>query len=410
MRPRNQALLGLGLFVVLVVIAAVLGRRGARRPNLDQRTSSFLSGPGGVRGLADALRRLGIGVRRFRGRPVELSGLPVVPREALAVLDPTFPLSPPEVDQISGFLRTSAARNRGGDLILAGGGAEAVMRCFGYRLSRPRFDSAPVLPPGRPLGPVPAWVHRTLVATHETVAADSTRSSDIGVFRCAVPTPAIAETLLVTPARRVAALRLRPEGSLGWVTLVSDENLIRNRTLRRTDAGPLVLGWLAGRYDRVIFEEYHHGFGASGSLAGSVLEWSARTPWGWAVWQAAAVSVLALLFGAIRFGPARSGIERRRRSPLEHVRALARALSAARGHDVAIAALVRGLRRRVVPPAIRARGDAATWLGQLDGSLLSPRGRESLDGLRSLTRPGQPSVGVLRAANAVEDLWEELRP
>jgi hypothetical protein len=410
MRPRNQALLGLGLFVVLVVIAAVLGRRGARRPNLDQRTSSFLSGPGGVRGLADALRRLGIGVRRFRGRPVELSGLPVVPREALAVLDPTFPLSPPEVDQISGFLRTSAARNRGGDLILAGGGAEAVMRCFGYRLSRPRFDSAPVLPPGQPLGPEPAWVHRTLVATHETVAADSTRASDIGVFRCAVPTPAIAETLLVTPGRRVAALRLRPEGSLGWVTLVSDENLIRNRTLRRTDAGPLVLGWLAGRYDRVIFEEYHHGFGASGSLAGSVLEWSARTPWGWAVWQAAAVSVLALLFGAIRFGPARSGIERRRRSPLEHVRALARALSAARGHDMAIAALVRGLRRRVVPPAIRARGDAAAWLGQLDGSLLSPRGRESLDGLRSLTRPGQPSVGVLRAANAVEDLWEELRP
>jgi hypothetical protein len=171
-----------------------------------------------------------------------------------------------------------------------------------------------------------------------------------------------------------------------------------------------VLGWVAGRYDRVIFDEYHHGFGASGSLAGSVVGSSARTPWGWAVWQAAAVGVLALLFGAIRFGPARSGIERRRRSPLEHVRALARALSAARGHDVAIAALVRGLRRRVVPPAIRARGDAAGWLRQLDGSLLSPRGREALGELRSLTRPGQPSSGVLRAANAVEDLWEELRP
>ena len=30
--------------------------------------------------------------------------------------------------------------------------------------------------------------------------------------------------------------------------------------------------------------------------------------------------------------------------------------------------------------------------------------------LETLTRSGQPSIAVLRAANAVEDLWEDLRP
>jgi hypothetical protein len=49
-------------------------------------------------------------------------------------------------------------------------------------------------------------------------------------------------------------------------------------------------------------------------------------------------------------------------------------------------------------------------LKRLDRSLLGPRGAKALATLETLTRPGQPSTAVLRAANAVEDLWEELRP
>ena len=121
---------------------------------------------------------------------------------------------------------------------------------------------------------------------------------------------------------------------------------------------------MAGKYDQVLFEEYHHGFGAAGSLAGAVLAWSKSSPWGWLVWQGAIVGLVALLFGAVRFGLARPAIARTRRSPLEHVRALATALAAARGHDVAIAAIVRGLRRRLLPPALRSRGDWRLWLKQ----------------------------------------------
>ena len=408
MRPRDEALLGLGLFTVLVMFAAALGRRGTARVTQDQRSSSFLTGPAGARGLADALQRLGIRVRRFRERTGALTGLRAERREALVVLDPTAPLAPPEVGQIVEYLHGTA--EQGGDLVLAGRGAEPVMRCFGYKLSADRYDPIAVAPPGVPPGVAPATVHRTLLATHERVAIDSSRAFDLGVFRCPVPRLRAADTLLVAAGRRVAALRLSPEDARGTVTLVSDEELFRNRALRRTDAGPFALGLFAGRYDRVVFEEYHHGFGPAGSLAGAVFAWSLRSPWGWAVWQAAVAGLLAVVFSAFRFGPARSAIVRTRRSALEHVVALARALSAANGHDAAIGALVRGLRRRVMPPAIRGRGDAERWLRQLDPSLLAPRGRAALASLNTLTRPGQPGTAVLEAANAVEDLWEELRP
>jgi hypothetical protein len=194
------------------------------------------------------------------------------------------------------------------------------------------------------------------------------------------------------------------------VILVADEELFRNRALRFTDAGPFALGLFAGQYDRVIFEEYHHGFGPSGSLAAATMAWSRRSPWGWLIWQGAVVGLLALLFGAIRFGPALAGIPRTRRSPLEHVRALATALAAARGHDEAIGAMVRGLRRRLAPTSPRAGADWRGWLAGLRRQPLGLRARDALDQLDTLTRPGQPSSSVLRVANAVEDVWEDLRP
>ena len=48
--------------------------------------------------------------------------------------------------------------------------------------------------------------------------------------------------------------------------------------------------------------------------------------------------------------------------------------------------------------------------GRLGGTTLSPRARDALALLDSLTRPGQPSSSVLRAANAVEVVWEDLKP
>ena len=56
------------------------------------------------------------------------------------------------------------------------------------------------------------------------------------------------------------------------------------------------------------------------------------------------------------------------------------------------------------------RTDLTAWLENLTPTIRTNRGREALVTLTALTR-GQPdSAGVLQAADAVETLWEELKP
>lgn len=283
------------------------------------------------------------------------------------------------------------------------------MRCFGFTLDWRAADSVRVSPSdAEPRGDWPL-VAGLLARRTESTVTDTSRRADGVVTECTVPAFSAAETLLVGPGRRASALRLTRAADQREITLLSDVGLLRNRALRETDAGVFALGLFAGRYGRAIFAESEHGFAAGGSLAGATIEWSRRSPLGWAAWQLALIGLLILLAGAVRFGPVRSVIVRRRRSPLEHVRALATALSAARGHDVAIAAMVRGLRRRL-NPAARARGEIGPWLAQLGANVRSPRARAAVQSLEQLTRPGPRAASVLQAANAVEDLWEELSP
>jgi hypothetical protein len=128
------------------------------------------------------------------------------------------------------------------------------------------------------------------------------------------------------------------------------------------------------------------------------------------VWQVAVVGLIGLLGAGIRFGPVRSAIERRRRSPLEHVRALATALAAARGHDVAVRLMVQGLRRRLSAAGRPNKGDLDAWLSGLAPALRTERGREALADITQLTRRQPSADEVLRAANDVETLWQELKP
>jgi hypothetical protein len=147
-----------------------------------------------------------------------------------------------------------------------------------------------------------------------------------------------------------------------------------------------------------------------------VLSWSVRHPAGWFVWQLALVGLVALLASGVRFGPVVRSIPRRRRSALEHVRALATALAAARGHDVAVGAIVRGLRRRLAPashrgaPSRPARDDWQAWLDSLVRHAPTAKAEDRARVLRRLASANQPNAAVRAAANAVEDLWEELRP
>jgi hypothetical protein len=110
----------------------------------------------------------------------------------------------------------------------------------------------------------------------------------------------------------------------------------------------------------------------------------------------------------------RAAIPRQRRSPLEHVRALATALSAAKGHDVAIAALMRGLQRRLAAASGDARRRGAgrdtwrAWLAALPQRMRDPAQRETATRLARFAEPGQTDAAVRAAAHTVEDVWEAL--
>jgi hypothetical protein len=252
-------------------------------------------------------------------------------------------------------------------------------------------------------------VRAALVPQAGREVIDSSRAMDGRRVACEVPASAGVDTLLETNRGDPVVVRITyPDRRT--VTLVAEDRLFHNRAMRESAAGPFVLGLVSPRYWRVVVDEYHHGYDAGGSLWGAAVDWSLRSPWGWTVWQLAAVGLIALLASGIRFGPVRSAIRRRRRSPMEHVRALATALAAAKGHDVAVRLMIQGLRRRLSRGGRAAAADLDGWLESLGPALRTSRGREALDSLTALSRRSPGAESVLVAANAVETLWEELKP
>lgn len=398
MRQRTELALGAAIVVVLGLVAALFGAQRARQTDADRRRSTLLTGPSGARGFADALERLGVRVEPFE-RPVGMLHSDDAGETLTAFLGPTSPLSSSEGAAVAGFH---------GDLLLAGYRVSAAMRCLGWGV-RPRWvDSLGVVPPPGTVGAFPS-VRAVLERRSAREVVDSSDAEDSPPVRCTVPESRLVDTVLRTRAGQAVAVRTAlADGRT--VTLVADDRLFANRALRETAAGPFVLSLVVPRYRHVVVDEYHHGFDASRSLGGAALGWTFRSPWGWIILQLAGVGVIALLAAGVRFGPIRPGIERRRRSPLEHVRALATALAAARGHDVAIALIVQGLRRRLAPASRSSREDIGGWLDGLAPAVRTPEGREALDALTSMIRRPATSDDVLRAADAAESLWKELTP
>jgi len=307
------------------------------------------------------------------------------------------------------------------------GNAGGLTECLGWQVDRPdsadrvRLDSALVaVPPGVDRLPPVTHVLRPLEPdTAEGVSKRAMELRRLGrpsgrelreLGECTAAVQIGADTLLATRGREPVVLRLRFRGG-GRALLVPDDAYFRNAAWRSSDV-PLVLVPLLvpEPRGRVSWDEYHHGYGEQGSLATAVVAWVARSPAGWLLVQLAAVAVIWLAVRAVRFGPARHVVERRRRSPLEHLGALAAGLEGASGVDAAVTLTVAGLRRRLSRTGQLAHGDVRQWLSSLELALPGPRGRQAARRLQDiLTKPGGDER-VLAAAQAVEDVWEELRP
>jgi hypothetical protein len=412
MQPRTEVAIAMGTFAVLALIAleAAPRRRGA--VDTDPRSSSYLSGPQGLRAMAEVVERMGVRVVRWRGRTQALQAEAAEPA-TLVVADPSVTL---RADDVLTILDWSAS---GGDLVLGGEGTTPVMRCLGYSPRLLVLDSVRVrAPSGRDAG----WVHAELrkEIDAEVTIRDGPLSSGADAVVCPPAAISAADTVLRSVDGAPVAVRLTRRDTVtmtrdgsSTILLLSDMALLNNRGLREAEIPEILLGSLLSRSRAVVFDEYHQGFAQRGSVASAAIAWTRSSPWGWLFWQWAIVGLLAFVAGAVRFGPVRVGVTRKRRSPLEHVKALATALAAARGHDVAIASLVQGLRRRLQARSGAERTALAAepwlpWAQRLEKGGRTPELRDRARRLTQFGTPGQPNSAVQDAAHAVEDVWEAL--
>lgn len=396
------------LLVVALASAIWAGQRSAgAQPSFDLRASTFLSGPAGSRALYDVLIRLRIPTERRR-RPLfdflaDSGRRPAV----LAVLDPPLELEGAELAQVVRFVL------RGGSVVAAGWGG-GITPCVGWRLRYRyaflRSDSVPVAAPRRGLVLPPVTNYLTRPTPAELDARRRLQRGDAGAEACDALAPVSQDTLLRLDRGDPVAVRLRYRDG-GSVTVAADANYFRNATWRDSRAPEFVVPLIvpSGR-GRLVWDEYHQGFGKARSLTGVLAGWLVETPIGWAILQLVGVVLVGIAVAAVRFGPARSVVERRRRSPLEHLEALAAGLEGAAGADTAVALTVGGLRRRLGRTGVLHEDEQRAWLAALELALPTTAGRDAARRLQQIiNQPGGPER-ALAAARAVEDVWEELRP
>ena len=144
----------------------------------------------------------------------------------------------------------------------------------------------------------------------------------------------------------------------GRVVVAADPDLLRNDVLRvcrwgADVANVRILEYLSmdapggGRRQQVVFDEYHQGYGDQPGTMKGIVRYLGRTSSGHLVLQLAGAGLVLLLAMGPRLLSPRATERIERRSPLEHVDALARAYRTVGATRTATSRLVHGVRRRV---------------------------------------------------------------
>lgn len=399
MRARTELAVAAAALCGIALLAFSAGRRGA--PTLvDTSASSLSRGPNGLRAFAELAEGAGVQVERSRRRYATLAS-----REpgntTYIVAQPAALFDSASIEQVL------ALAGKGSVLVVAGHSARVVFSCAGLSTRVRVFDSVVVVGPSGP--------SRTKVtysfSNDPTLPRDGTASA--GPL-CAALRTARRRTVLTGIDGDAVALRVERHEGRAAIWLLADAALLGTRVLRDPELPGVLMAPLLRGGTTMVFDEFQR-VGGGKSMGGAALAWSLSSPWGWAVWQLGLVGLLAYFAGAARFGPVRSLGDRQRRSPLEHVNALANALSAAKGHEVAIGALIKGLRRRLAArsgefaKAPRA-AEGTRWREWFARFALSATGevRAPAERLQSLLSGTQPDAAVQMAANSVEDVWDAL--
>ena len=320
------------LLVFTLASLLVLPRRGA---SADPRASTLLTTAMGTAALYETMADLGLPVGRRQTPFVEADPL----RGTLVMLGvAAVPPSPAERSGLVAWVR------RGGTLIVAPGAASLFDRLSTQLGLGPHV---PVMP-GAVLAPprVPA------VATdHPWAAGVEAVPPAASAFR-ALPEDLEYDPLILAAGGALVAL-VYAFGE-GRVVALADQTLVSNEAAGQGAGAVQILVRAAADLvepgDTIWFDEYHHGFSAGGGPVGAIVGYVRHTGSGRALLQLALVAIGLLLLIGRRLGAPRPPVPARRRSPLEHVDALARVYHGAGARRTARGLLVAGLARRLHEP------------------------------------------------------------
>jgi hypothetical protein len=308
----------LGVLILLVILLVPW-------PDADEgpALSSYSAVPAGGRGLYEVLERLGFRTER---RLVPL-------REAVSS-DPVYLVlgAPVGYTAVEAHRLLEAVRAGAGLFVIPEPGTRlADSLGLTWAVELPRRDSLGMQRIG------PGWVRQVLRRV------DDDRVTDEGVEPVIVGLPM----------------------GRGRLVVAADPELFRNSEVRLGAPAERVVRLVEWLQDgdaarRIVFDEYHHGYGTHADPAAVARRALVTTPAGRTVLQVGcAVLVLLLALGVRPIRP-RPRIRIERRSPLEHVGALARAYGAVNAEQRAAHLLVRGLLRR--HGGLRAGRDEAAYL------------------------------------------------
>ena len=323
---------------LLLVVAVILSPSGLA--NTDTRLTTYSTTPFGARALYDVLGRLGWHVlrrRRVFRAPVDSTG-------TYLILSPPLDLSATEVSALLDAVR------RGATIVVspdAGSPLSDSLRIrrtrFDQDLEVLRSDTTDVSDPASAL--IAAAVNAGGFSRYLRPVARSERDTE-PVF------PPDTATLLRVRAdsgRARPAIMTRRLGK-GTAVIVAELAFARNDNVRDTTGMILAVRLLerAGidRSHRLVFDEYHQGFGDAANMSAAIDQALFGTPVGRAAVQALIAGLILLLAVGIRPVAPRERPSIERRSPLEHVGALRLAYEQIQATRLATNRLVRGLRRR----------------------------------------------------------------
>ena len=327
---RWTAGIATGVFVITAGLLASLSNEPSR-DSLRQRPSTFFTDSSGARALFLVLRQFLPATEQWR-RPIDFLPLPGTQEAAstLIVAGPAQPLSNAEAKHLDRWL------SAGGQLVL--------LTANGWPL-RHRSTANDDLD-REPASEKPGG-NETLLSRY-TPSLRWSKADGFNTGRAAgssIPEGGISlrwrrsflktEGVKVIAAVSDAPVAVEIPVGRGRIVAIADPAMASNSALRRSDNAVwlvnLAAGWGSGK---ILFDEYHHGFGQKrGTL--ELTYAFLMTPWGWCVLQLIAAGVLYVFFYRRRFGRIKEPLAPKRASPLELVEARAGVLRVAAAQGLA---------------------------------------------------------------------------